>query len=296
MNIKAHTERVTKHGTLHTILTPTFWSWDEFIRQVELPVLQPGNASDRNGKDDNYFGCASLPECLDLARYGWAHGRDKMAKWKGMLDNVITGGQFKPEALFAEAGDDVDVPRYLSGDPENMIEWHLRQYTGGKSGRIVKLLINVTSSASIENDWIYLRGATALAFIDCLERYGYRCELWCGEVGHQENCNHHIFLRTCLKPAAADYDIDRVAFALCHPDVQRRMFFRVYEQHPKSLWNVDEWAYGGGGTFNDPDPEVIEFGWLWHTAQGGYINTTEGAMKELTKTFTKFGIEIDLAA
>lgn len=289
-DIGGHFEHLDARRRL--VLTPTFHSWDAFINQVAKGTVQSGSSDTDCQYDSHYGGTKDLEDCLELARKGWPHGRDKLVKFKGELDNIVTGGVIKADTYIAEAGDEVEIGRYLDHEPECMINYRMREFSGGKGGRVAKLLVNVTSSAGIDSPMAYLRGAVALSFIDALERYGYRVELWIGEVGIQDG-SASIFLRTCLKKAQEDYDIDLVAFAMCHPAVQRRMFFRLYEQVPQEKWNVESWRYGGGGTFNDPDPEVIEFGYLWHTRQGGTINNINDAQEAFSKSLKTFGLEIE---
>lgn len=273
------------------VYTPTFPSWDAFIKQVCEPAPQCGIAT-KDNVDGHDWSTRTFEECINLARNGWPDGRAKLARFKGVLDNIVAGGGYKPEAVFSEAGAEVDVGRFLDGEPECMTDFQLREFNGGRGGRIVKFLVNVTSSSGIREDKAFIRGAVAMAFIDALERFGYRVELWVGEVGLMSSKS--IFIRTCLKRANEDYELDRIAFALCHPSVQRRMFFRIYEQLPADKWNTcggDQ--YGGGGAFNDPDPEVIEMGLLWHVAQQGDITDEESVRREFDKVLKQFGLEVE---
>lgn len=288
------------------VIAPTWDNWDDFIDQVEQPISQPtqlGFHSDLRtqsipnalGSGTDYFGgIGSLAECVRYAREGWKHGREKLLTLRGKLDKVISGGQFLPEMTFAECGEDVDVGRFIGGIPENMIDWQLREYKGGKGGRTVKLLVNVTSSASIMSDAAFFRGAIAMAFSDVLESYGYRVEVWIGEVGIQNPANTNIYVRACIKSASQPFDVDRIAFATSHPAVQRRLFFRIYEQQKTQDWEVATWHYGAGGSFNDPDPEIIEYGYLWHSNQGGNIEG-DGFKTEFQNMLTRFGLQMEAA-
>ncbi len=275
------------------ILTPMFQTWEAFIKQLEKPIVR-GQPSYSQSQDNisYYGGVGSLEECLSMARNGWPEGRTKIAKLKGQVDNLITGGRTAfVDQRFTEAGDDVDVGRYLIGEPENMIEYPQREFTGGKGGRVVRLLINVTSSYSVGSEYAFTRGAVAMALIDMLEQEGYRVELWVGEVGIEKTTN--IFIRTCIKRAQEDYNMDVVAFATCHPVVQRRMFFRIYEQQPINVWPVENWSYGNGGSFDDPDPEVIEFGLCWHIDQGGRLHDPGGLITAINKVLQQFNITVE---
>jgi hypothetical protein len=233
----------------------------------------------------SWFGTRDLTHCLKLAREGWPEGTKRLVQMQGELANINAGGGSMPAPRFAESGDEVDIDRFIGGDPENMIEFPLRDYNGGKGGKVVKLLVNITVGVYVPNNSIFLRGAVALKFIDILEDYGYRVEVWIGEVGVSAGKN--IFIRSLIKPANQHFDLDRMAFAMCNPSVQRRLFFRIYEQLPKHVWDMETRNYGGVGNFDDPDPEIIEIGGL-----NNHLSDPKKAEAYIFAALTKFGMQL----
>ena len=271
-----------------TIIAPAFESWDELLDLVEPPPIQSGSSGLRDPTTDNrWYGTRDVMHCLKLAREGWPEGTAHLVKASGELAELLTSGGDAAISRLSESGDEVDMDRFIEGDPENMVEYQMKEYTGGKGGRIVKLLVNITSGCDIRDSSIFLRGAVAMAFVDMLEKNGYRVELWIGEVGIA--CDRNIFIRALLKPANQSFDIDRIAFALCNPSVQRRLFFRLYEHLPEDLWNVERHVYGSVGVFNDPDPEVIEFG-----AINNRLKSPAAAKEYLFASLEKFGVKMEM--
>jgi hypothetical protein len=289
---------VVRNGGRYKLVTPSFTDWDQFLNQCEQPQVQlDGSSNEPERAGSNFYGTRDLAHALQLAREGWPEGRQGLMEAKGELDNLMPGGGFKPEFHFAESGDEVDIGRFLGHEPENMIEYEMQPFTGGKGGRIVKLLINVTSGAFIGSKSIYHRGAAALAFTDLLESNGYKVEMWIGEVGilhrnkdtdERAKTGHDLFIRSLIKPAGQSFDLDRLAFALCHPSVQRRLFFRIYEQLPVSVWNISQESHGTVGQFDDPDPEIIEIAGLDNN-----LAAPEAAAKFVCASLARFGVSLE---
>lgn len=74
-----------------------------------------------------------------------------------------------------ENGDEIDYERLRSGQEF----WRTCVREQSKGPRMVTILTDATTSASVDTDQIMWRGAAALALTNILEDQGYRVELWC---------------------------------------------------------------------------------------------------------------------
>ncbi len=262
--------------------------WEEFLSMLETNVPGQQHVMCLSQENHEYWtGVENFQSAMALARNGWPVGRDMLMQTTAKLQDLLTVGGDEHYFQFADSGDEVDVGLYLDGEPEHMIEFITRDLKHGKGGRIVKILVNVTTGAGVNMQTAMVRGAFALTLSDILEREGYRVEFQLGELGLGDRGN--IFIRTTIKRANEQMDIDRLAFAFGHPAVQRMLFFRYYELQETAVWDVSMQHYGDVGNFNDPDPTVIEIGCLNHAI----IHSPADAMAQYQQVFTKLGITLE---
>ena len=267
-----------------------FDSWDQLLDYVERQPRQTGphclSQLPRQHDTDWLGGVENIGQALHLARNGWKRGQEWLLKMKIGMDSISPTGGSAAVTRFSESGDDVDVDRFLEGEPDHMIEYPLKEFSGGKGGRVVKLLINITAGCSASNEACAWRGAIALKLADVLEQSGYRVELAVGEVGIRGS-RKSIFVRSIIKRAEEHVDIDRLAFAFCHVAAQRFLFFRMYEHLDPADWDVGISMYGSAGNFNEPDPEVIEIGCVVEQEPGA-------AIKAIQKLLTTHNFDINI--
>jgi len=79
-------------------------------------------------------------------------------------------------------GSDVDVARYLSGEPENMVEYPVHEIP--KQGRVLAMIASTDAMACVGSDAFRDRGITLTAFAIALERLGYTTEFWVDMGAH----------------------------------------------------------------------------------------------------------------
>jgi hypothetical protein len=208
-------------------------SLDEFLDDMRLPAHPnaPDNYSNRTNMPD-WFGSESYEHALQMAEKGWPEGLARMEKIKGSVKQINPVMSERFNCRFVEAGDDVEVGRFLSGEPENMLEYELVQVPA--SGRVVKLVVNVEQSSGISADAVFLRGAAACILADMIEESGLRTEIEIIAGGNQSgnsspNAPGSAFSVT-VKKADQHLEPDRMAFILASASVFRRFMFRAAEQ------------------------------------------------------------------
>lgn len=115
------------------------------------------------------------------------------------------------------SGTDVDVGRFLDGEPECMVDFQ----PGPAQRRTVTVAFNVFISSGVDRQRFLRRGAAIAALVDALERSGLRCEV----IMHFRGMGRREVLdvETVLKPVAEPLDLERLAFAACDVSVCRRL-------------------------------------------------------------------------
>jgi hypothetical protein len=150
-----------------------------------------------------------LPETLDIASHA-------VATVEGLTDVVAF------DTLYGVAGDEVDVGRALSGNPESMVSYPLTEIP--QAGRVITLVAGVCYSASIGAEQIKARGRCMVALALALSNLGYGVELWADVVIGRDPQKQGT-LRTLIKGARDILDPSKVMFAIAHPAMLRCVAF-----------------------------------------------------------------------
>jgi hypothetical protein len=121
-------------------------------------------------------------------------------------------------ASYDVAGAEVDVARYLSGDPECMVDF----FSPFGTLRTLHVYVSTMVSGSISTDEIIQRGAAIAAHIDKLESQGVRVKLTAVSYGTDNGEPRHT-ITIGIKDYQAPLDIDLVAFVITSPAFHRRL-------------------------------------------------------------------------
>lgn len=203
---------------------------DLFYRARDIEGNLPEKSVVRypGGPDDGWSDVSSLEQAVDLGLYGWRDG-EKLMKEQIAQAHIV-------QKLFSRKAVGVDVAgafplvaAAVAGDPMCMVTPDADSL---KTKPIVRIVVNVAVSGNVPREVIYARGGAILAWVDELEQCGYRCEIVVIETGifgaKSPNPKGVMFMATGKLPEEP-LDIDRMGFLLCHPAVQRRVFFSLYE-------------------------------------------------------------------
>ena len=195
----------------------------------------------------SWYGTESLPDACKLALDGWEGPRVEVNRYVDEVrDHVqrFTLPSFVP--TFDVSGGEVDVDRYLLGEPENMIEQTIMPTA--KHGKVVRLIVAGTVSAMIDQDTINKRGAAIVALIDALRIAQHTLEIWVqhGVETYAAGQHKEWHCVTLLKAPEDQVDLDSLMFALAHPSMLRRLIFSVME-HESALVRRQFHFHSGGG-------------------------------------------------
>lgn len=216
-----------------------FDSIDDIRRQVahnhrDAPVLR------HLGEEKDYFGgLRSFDELMDLGRNGWEDDLDRVVSVSEDTIKTIED-TFEVQAwqsVYDVTGSDVDVDRYLSGQPENMISYVMMDTP--KVGRVVSLSVNVGASGIISAETIITRGKNIVALVHALESLGLRTELYADLQAKSSSWdgNSNTTIRTIVRVKAADEMLDpaMVMFAFAHPAFMRGFMLSTMHAYPEKI-------------------------------------------------------------
>ena len=179
---------------------------------------------------ESWRGVSSFDDALRLARYGWqeqlqaaldlAESAVKLAEQEHMLDT------FNP--VWDVTGAEVDVARYLQGEPECMIDFPLTKTS--KSGRVITLVVSGAVSGAVSAETIVKRGQLIVALAMALGTLGHAVEIWCDFSSQAKGLNS--YQRALVKSASDELDPASLMFALAHPAMLRVLCFAVKDGYP----------------------------------------------------------------
>lgn len=218
-----------------------------------LPREKPlGRGKEQWTRDDpSFYGC-SMAQALDMARDGWKDGAERVAP---LLERVRTERPMARRITrYDVAGAYAVVPRYLAGNPLAM-----RRHEISKTNKtpVITLVSSISAPWNIDPKVFEALATAAAAVTDRLEDAGFRVEIIAGrressnsegtvEANGKNNSRgfrSEVFFRA--KAADETPNISRLAFALAHTGVFRRILFAVTDMHPdydKSMMGVQGYA------------------------------------------------------
>ena len=208
-------------------------NWTELLHDAEHAEILPNwmQEDDHHPASihgtETFTGTADYDEALRLLKYGHPDGRSKMAEsveWA----QAITREMPAPAWSHAVSGAMPDMPVYMSGEPEHMLMQEGDESRGTMP--VVSIVVNIVAAACIKQRAIRRRGAALVALVHSIEQAGQRVELIAASRnGLRSNKGNAASYLVTVKEAGEAVDLDRVAFALAHPSMLRRIEFRLNE-------------------------------------------------------------------
>jgi hypothetical protein len=214
-----------------------------------VPGDGTGNPDSGGRWREEFYGVGSYDELRHLAEHGW---QDVEADAMAIVESVIDGVErthdldtFTP--VYDVTGGAVDVGRFLSGEPECMVDYLPVPTTD--VGRVITLCASVTYSGAVDVESIKRRGHTVAALAFALTRIGLAVELWADMSAGNSSVTHRA--RVLVKGANDELDVARIMFAFTHPAMLRGIGFGVMNSYPENIRD----AYGRGLYGSPVDPK-----------------------------------------
>ena len=213
-------------------------TFESFLEQVksDSPLVEEaakyGSAS--VGNRPLWFGSNCFGDAVQVAENGWAEGLAKIKQLATSLKPIEGEKADRHVAKFCEAGDEVDIDRYVSGEPECMMDYELTQVPA--AGRVVKIVLQISASEGVDAGQYFMRGAAAVMLADLVEQSGLRSEI----IVAAGNCcgKNTAEFTIVVKRPDQPLELDRLAFVLAHPSMFRRFIFRIIEQFPRKTFDA----------------------------------------------------------
>lgn len=238
--------KITEHksGTKSHRLE-VFESLHEMVDYAIATPMDKRKASDEQGPwRTDWAKSESLQDSVDMAHTGYAEVRPQVESLMEIMEERLAerfGNRFVTQ--YAVAGGTVDIGKFVTGEPECMLEWVSEP--AASMGRVVKVAVAGTASSSIDPEDMVRRGTAVVALLDTLHKLGVGLELWWDStISGSDSTDHSTVVK--LHDSSNPLDIDDLMWAVCHPSMLRRVTFAVQERSKTAK------AQGVGGGYGKP--------------------------------------------
>lgn len=194
---------------------------------------------EKHSSVDGSYGFTSTynyEEAVKLMHDGWDSMAKKLTDKLKVIDQK-TAAISKPRRVNSVAGYQANVPRYLQGNPKSMIA---KQSTPVKQ-KIVNITKSINYNGGTSTERMMEESIKALQIVKKLEAQGYRVNLNVS-LGTSAD-GRKIYAKVRLKGANERLNVSKLAFAMCHPSMLRRLYFRFIETYPEVTKGYT-WGYG----------------------------------------------------
>lgn len=172
-------------------------------------------------------------EAMDLGRKGDFKTAEKIKP----TDLYLHNKNALNAVIYDYAGDNVDIGRFVSGEPECMMS--LRK----KGKPIITLLVNVSVDCGVEAEKIIERGRAVLDIVSGLEANGYAVDITIIDSMY-DNTHRNYWNKIKIKDCKEYMNLPQLAFWLVSPSVLRRLGFRHSELYPDDIQGDIGEGYG----------------------------------------------------
>lgn len=231
------------HDNEKTKYTLAYDSLDEFLDYMSEPSRREHRDREMCGEPDvEWYGARDTGEAIEIARRGLS---DEGIEAAHLADDVLEQVEREVElpsfsSFYDVSGADVDVARYLSGEPECMINYHMVDTP--KAGRVITIVVSVSASAGITPREIKERGVQVMALMLAIEKMGLQTEVWIeqtsqpsGRYADESPEPYRGVIKMPIKSAGEQFDPGRMMYAFTHPSMLRVLCLGAMHELPKSL-------------------------------------------------------------
>jgi hypothetical protein len=194
-----------------------FSSPEAFARYLET-LPESSFWRNQRARTDVDFTGATFKQACTMLREGWQEGAARVAALRDKI-NIA-----RPHAMrltrYSVAGCFPSVPRYLAGDPCNMLT---KARSIARTRPVITLVANMTGSCTLPKEVFVNKAAVLAAIIDAIEEGGFSVHLIA--IGPTEEDGYTTTPVITVKAAGEHVDVARVAFALGHVAMFRSMVF-----------------------------------------------------------------------
>lgn len=249
-----------------------FSSLVELVDYAAATPKSKRQASDeRNTWQCEWAKSDSLEHAMELAHKGYAEIRPQVEALMEVMEERLAerfGNRFVTD--YAVSGGSVDMGKFVTGEPECMLEWVSEP--AASMGRVVKVCLAGTVSSDIKPDMIIRRGTAVVALLDTLHKLGVGLELWWDSTIRGSDMVDHS-TAVLLHDSSEPLDVDNLMWAVAHPSMLRRVTFAVQE---RSQTAKAQGVGGGYGRCTDMAlPRIMDFDVTVERLQRGDLSESD---------------------
>lgn len=229
-----------------------------------------------------FTGTETFADAVKLAFAGWKDGIGDVNAIRGAIKpkglnprsyvrrSVVGPGTFNMGAI-------------VQGRPDAYVQLRKSNEIKHGNGKIIRIVENISVSAGVSTDVIQTRGAAILALCDALESQGRRVEIVLGMGLSLRGENREVFVTT--KKAGETINLPKLAFAMAHPSMMRRLMFAIVEGD----WGIYYLTQGHPSAVNHDDATI----YLGHMMHGdSNFSSINAARKWVRDELHKQGIRL----
>lgn len=235
-----------------TIVRREYASWGEFIDAVKenadkLPERHKEGDEWHQGNDrDLWLGDGSFDETLRYAEgEGWQGAIPAAERLVAHIETDLGFAMVNDfVTTFDVAGSEVDMGRYMAGEPECMSESMPMKVM--RTGRVIKIAVPVCYSSMINAETVKARGAAVMALVNAFAMMQHPVEIYAclaihgsGNYQREDGTRGDPRLSYVIKVQDADQPLNmgRVMYALAHPTMLRQLIFALeHQENDDVIW------------------------------------------------------------
>lgn len=207
-----------------------FDSWGDFLAYAQQPPSKAWEGSYdaaalRAVGNREWRGTDSFADAVSLAENGWVDGERQVKDLTERMTAKLLQGIVREDWRYDVEGSTFDVARYVEGEPEH---WIAPDETYERGIKTVRVIVNMSVSGGVEGKRLIQRGIAAAALVEALTYAGVKVELWTTLSTTRNAYRGEWWIQ--LKAADQPTETARLAFALAHPAMVRRLGFGAMAQ------------------------------------------------------------------
>jgi hypothetical protein len=210
--------------------------YDSLGELVDWNETAEDNRSRNMRSEPEWFGGArSMKELIPIARHGLPVEGVKGLRLAETLAQERSLINTSFQTRFDVTGCEVDVARYLSGEPENMIDYW--QEDTIKSERVVTLVAGIGVNCMVSADAVRKHGEELMALALAIDATGMVSEVWADVTvkgGNDKVCRQAVKLKAC----GEEFNANMFMFALTHASMLRGLLINAMHRFPKA-WHTE---------------------------------------------------------
>lgn len=213
---------------------------------LELAARTPPIKTPSSRREGDSWHGDTFENALDKARHGDPKVALRLRQRLGVMGSIQTA----PRATqrWGTAGSTVDMGRFMTGEPECMIETHRTR----RPSPVVRIGIERAVSAFTGTDTIESTGVSVLAAVEALRTAGIPAAIWVtftirGNASYGGSAER-LSTQVLIQEAGRPIDIDRLAYWTANPTALRRIAFAIWEQESPDIRRV----FNIGGNYGYP--------------------------------------------